>query len=287
MKKHKTRVFLFQRFCLAAAIGCVLFIGSGIWAEKQAYIAPDYQMVSLESVLQEGHRLSDADYQLLYEQTGLGKQGINSVLKDPSRQVLDAEAIKKIAETQKIFFTKPQFRCFRENWIVQREQIVNRSGEVIPWRRLVSLQDGDILITKASHIGGWRNGHAGIVIDGEKGRTIEAITIGEKTATRTLSKWEKYPNVVVLRLRNADAKKRAEIALWAEINMKDVPYRITAGLWGSGGTQCAHLIWRSYMQFGYDLDSNGGWLVTPKQLAASPLLEVVQVYGMNPDELWR
>ena len=46
------------------------------------------------------------------------------------------------------------------------------------------------------------------------------------------------------------------------------------------GTHCAHLVWYAYQQFGYDLDSDGGIIVTPRDLYESTNLEIVQIYGM-------
>ena len=51
------------------------------------------------------------------------------------------------------------------------------------------------------------------------------------------------------------------------------------------GTQSAHMIWSCYRALGYDLDSDGGRLVTPRDLLDSPLLEVVQIYGIEPKSL--
>lgn len=39
--------------------------------------------------------------------------------------------------------------------------------------------------------------------------------------------------------------------------------------------------------FIFILDSDAGMIVTPKDIANSPLLEVVQVYGVNPEDIWR
>lgn len=50
-------------------------------------------------------------------------------------------------------------------------------------------------------------------------------------------------------------------------------------------TQCAHLVWAVYRHFGYDLDSDGGAVVTPADLFYSDMLEVVQIYGINPENL--
>ncbi|MCI8790350.1 MAG: hypothetical protein HFH92_14885 [Lachnospiraceae bacterium] len=49
------------------------------------------------------------------------------------------------------------------------------------------------------------------------------------------------------------------------------------------GTQCAHLVWYAYRNFGYDLDSDGGFVVTPDDLYHSDLLELVQIYGIPPN----
>ena len=46
------------------------------------------------------------------------------------------------------------------------------------------------------------------------------------------------------------------------------------------GTHCAHLVWYAYNRFGYDVDSDGGVIVTPRDIFESPVWEVVQVYGM-------
>ncbi len=61
--------------------------------------------------------------------------------------------------------------------------------------------------------------------------------------------------------------------------VRPLPLRIPAG------TQCAHLVWAAYAHFGYDLDGDGGSVVTPADLFWSSQLEVVQVYGLDPARL--
>ena len=263
---------------------------------------------------------SDEDYDFLYHQTGLGRQAVDQVLSEPGGR-------EKLEERQETFFERPNYTCVRDNAVCCREQTVDENGGIVLTTDLTAVQDGDILITKSSHIFGWRNGHAALVVDAEDKETLEAIVIGKDTGIRRFRKWEKYPNILVMRLAGADREERAAVAEWAEQNMLGVPYRLTAGFFGergrvlaaaepaagsavsqpgsasepagsaaessagsaaavSTGTQCAHLIWRAYAQFGYDLDPGGGWVVTPKQLANSPLLEVVQVFGMDPDDPW-
>ena len=46
-------------------------------------------------------------------------------------------------------------------------------------------------------------------------------------------------------------------------------------------------MWYAYNAFGVDLDSNGGLVVTPRNIANSPLVEVVQVFGIDPVKLWK
>lgn len=295
MKRRKSKIVLW--IMLGSAFFFLFYFM--ISNEKEAYIAPGYEKEDLLPFLETESPLQDDAYDLIYHQTGLGRSAVDVLLGE-------AEGREQILEEQRLFFSRPDYRCVCDNWIVRREQAVQdrgRGGKARRWNHLLTLEDGDILITKNSHILGWRNGHAALVIDGEKGKTLEAITLGENTAVRTISKWEKYPNVAVLRFSGLSKEQRKQIASWAEENMKDIPYRITSGFWGQKkrtlerkqgeaaaekvtGTQCAHLVWQAYAQFGYDLDTNGGWIVTPKQLINNPQLEVVQVYGMDPDALW-
>ena len=74
----------------------------------------------------------------------------------------------------------------------------------------------------------------------------------------------------------------------------DIPYKLTGfcGKVGEAqeqgdsspveGTQCAHLVWLAYRHFGYDLDSDGGYIVTPYDIYSSEFLELVQIYGISP-----
>lgn len=305
-----------------AVILFILLLLSGRLIEYQARTLPDYERVDLKEVvdqaavraaaarLQEeqqpglegdekstkpGERgtdflFTDEEYELLYYQTGLGRSGVNAVLQedDPETAIL---------QQQENLFKDQDFKCVRDNLITVREQTTDENGKAVRAGEIVALEDGDIIITKSSHTLGWRNGHAALVVDAENQETLEAIILGQNTALRHIRKWEKYPNFLVLRLAGVDASERKQVAKWAKKNLLDIPYRLTAGFFGEKGkgeaivpvtgTQCAHLIWRAYKEFGYDLDENGGWIVTPRQLAGSPLLEVVQAYGMDLDKLWK
>lgn len=165
-----------------------------------------------------------------------------------------------------------------------------REEHLPPGRQLAlpELQEGDILLTDCVHTFGWRHGHAALVVDGPRELVLEAVTVGTVSTVRSAEHWRTYPNAVVLRLKNADPAQRREIALWAESALCGLPYRLTSGLSGGkfpaqpAGGQCAYLIWYAYRQFGWDLDSSGGNLVTVADLLDSPYLETVALLTDSP-----
>ena len=96
---------------------------------------------------------------------------------------------------------------------------------------------------------------------------------------------------MVLRLEGADKEERAAIAAYAEEYLVGVPYHLTAGISDRlarkkpvvtpAGTQCAHHVWYAYNIHGYNLDSDKGMIVTPKDISLSDKLMVIQSYGVE------
>ena len=86
---------------------------------------------------------------------------------------------------------------------------------------------------------------------------------------------------MVLRL-NAPEKVRKAVVAFAKRNLVGIPYMLSPGVvddkdmdgeyWG---TQCAHLVWAAFDACGYDIDGDGGWLVTPADFTSSGLLRIV------------
>jgi uncharacterized protein YycO len=157
---------------------------------------------------------------------------------------------------------------------------------------ILDVRNGDIFITKGTHSLGWRHGHAAIVTDETKGETLEAICIGEKVVLQSIDKWRTYPSFIQLRLKDYNSIKTAKIAEYAKKELLGLPYGLFTGIPEKKpdklkSTQCSHVVWYPYERFGYDLDSDGSWLVTPKDIANSEHLEIVQVYGVNPEEIWK
>jgi uncharacterized protein YycO len=154
---------------------------------------------------------------------------------------------------------------------------------------LPPLEDGDILLTFSTHTLGWHHGHAGLVIDAEKEKVLEAAILGSDSQVLNIRHWRNYADVTVLRLKDTDMETRQKIADFADENLRHTPYKLTSGLFGEKapepseeiGVQCAYLIWYAYQHFGVDLDADGGRLVTVKDIEQSPKLKVVDHFEVD------
>ena len=250
-----------------------------ISAESSARWTPDYPMEDLTAVLQKA-LLSDEDYSLLYTQTGLARPAVDTLLRQGRSEM--------VFEIQQAFFTEPTILC-EKNSPISREESAAK-GKACP---IIAVENGDILITPNSHTFGWRNGHAALVVDAENRLTLESAVLGEVSGIQSLDKWERYPAFLVLRVRGLSEEQRSLAAVYALESLTEIPYGFTVGVLSAKyaeplkETHCAHLVWAAYRKFGIDLDANGGRIITPRQLAASEHLEVVQVYGIDPARLWK
>lgn len=255
--------------------------------EPNAHIAPDYPQINIEQIL-EKKQLTDEDYKTLFFQTGLGKPAIDDLRK------ASPDPVQAITVFQDKFFEDIDYVCERNSPISREESLVDDAGNYINGTELAPLHNGYILITKSSHVYGWRNGHAAIIIDAAQGLTLESVVLGTNSVVQQAEKWRNYPNFMLFRIKGTSEELMNEVAKSAVENLNDVPYNFMVGISSPKfkeageikGTQCAHLVWEASMLFGFDLDSDGGMIVTPKDIANSPLLEVVQVYGVNPEEIW-
>ena len=213
----------------------------------------------------------EKEYELIFEQTGIGEAGVRNL-----------KSSLELMDFQRIYFEEVECKYTSNSPIFSEEYVVN------PTFKFTELEDGDILITNCSHVLSWRNGHAAIVSDAQNGKTIEAVVIGQNSTIQNISKWYGYPNIQVLRLKNATQEERSEIAKSAYKYLVDMPYKVLSGIYPkkysdvevTTGTQCAHLVWTAYAAHGYDIDSNKGLIVTPEDISKSEILEVVQIYGV-------
>ncbi len=164
----------------------------------------------------------------------------------------------------------------------------------------VSLKPGDILVTVSTHSLGWRHGHAALVID--ENTALEAAVLGKDAVLCSMDGWFSYTDVAVLRVycnsecSAGDAGRGIgtgmdigeEVARYAVEDLMGRPYRLTAGLLGEKapaadtrifGVQCAYLAWYAWQHHGYDLDADGGRLVTCRDLLESENVDVIYKAG--------
>lgn len=289
--QHKTFGFLIYLFLVS-------FFGLFLWgelAEDSAHISPDYPKEDIVQLFLK-KSIDEGEYKKILYQTGLGKTAIDKLREKQSanENKNNMEWIEKIQTLQNFFFREVNYTRTKNSLISCEETLVGEDGKRMEGTEFVDIQEGDILITKSSRVYGWRNGHAALVVDAKKGKTVESVVLGENSCIQNISKWNYYPNVMIFRLKGASNEFRKQIADWAMNHLENLPYRFSVGVFSCKegkegtieGTQCAHLVWAAYRQFGYDLDGDEGRIVTPKDLANSDWLEIVQLYGIDPGNPW-
>jgi uncharacterized protein YycO len=277
---------IFITFLIIITIAAAMAITEEI-IEPMGYIRPDYEKTDITVIL-EKDSLDDNDYKELFYQTGLGKTAVDKILKDK------ASGKENILKFQEIFFKDNNVSCDKIGIITSQESIVNDEGKPMYGFNLAPYENGYVLVTKATHSLGWRHGHAGIITDAENQETLEAVILGTDTQLQNINKWRVYPSFMMLKLKDTSQETLDEIAEFAKNNLLDIPYGLTVGLTSKKNpspdniisTQCSHVVWYPLMQFGYDVDYDGSWLVTPKDIANSDLFEIVQIYGVDPADIW-
>lgn len=235
---------------------------------------PEYEKTAIDVILDK-ESLTEADYAALYRQTGLTKIGIDRTLKTYGKN--------RILDIQEDFFTEHEVnnRFFGPYTCTDF-----LDGHVAA----AALENGDIIITTSTHISGWRIGHAGLVTNAATRAVLQASTIGTYSTVGSIRDFTDRVNFMIFSPR-VESDVKAEVVDYALNNLTGKVYDPTAGVFSSKGavekTQCAHLVWYAYYKFGVDLDFNGGLVVTPYDLANSPDMQLVQVFGLNPFRLWK
>ncbi len=218
---------------------------------------------------------SEEDYDALLMQTGLGKDAIRDFKKTDSFMEI-------VLSFQKQFFEEVEIDC--EFIFPTTKEETLKGGKRI---NIPPLKDGDVLITKATHTLGWRHGHAAIVTDAKTGETLEAVTYGCESSFQNVSKWEKYPSLLILRAKDEKIARKA--AEFAKNKLFGVDYGLFVGILSKDKqymkvidtTHCSHLVWQAYKAAGMDLDGSG-WLVLPDDIAGDDDLDIVFAYGFDP-----
>lgn len=284
-KKHLRRLIVIELVVLVLSALLLFYLLQRYWAHRKEYFVPDYSRVTLTE---------NSDYETIFLQTGLGKDAVDRLIEEGD--------FPAILEAQELFFCPLEVECTPLlGWFTREDRLANENSAITRAhekgqttnlkREFVDLQPGDILVSMSTHTGGWNHGHAGLVIDEDT--TLECRMLGTDSGYGSVDSWLSYSNVTVLRVKGATAEQRQAVVEYAEVTLVGVPYHLTAGFIGDKapdeeawhfGLHCAYLEWYAWNEFGYDLDANGGRLVTAGDLLRSDLVEVVQVYGLDPRE---
>lgn len=277
MRKKK---LLLLRLAAVSGLGAAALWLWTARAESRAHYTPDYEKEELNELLTR-ESLTEEEYNLLLLQTGLGPSGVDQLFREGRQD--------QLLYLQERFFMPVEYECRQVNIFCRGERLIAPAEEeerdVLDF--FPTARTGDILVSFSGHVFGWRSGHAGLVVDGEAGLTLEAVSPGNVSEICSLESWKEYPSFALLRLKDCTEEEAEEIASYAAANLTEIPYHLFCVTGNPqeqslSGTQCAHLVWSAFSCFGYDLDGDGGRIVTPRDLYESELLEVIQVYGISP-----
>lgn len=266
-----------------AIIGTILLTALGFYiafwvADTIQPWSPDYEMADISPVL-EKEALTDEDYELLYKQTGLTKIGIDRALANGS------VGKEKILDIQSDYFAKYEVLNDKFAPLVCTDRLDDNRVITSAY-----LEDGDIVVTSSTHISGFRIGHSGLVTSAKFNRVLQAMAYGTPTFEGKIGDFTTRVDFMILSPKT-DAETKSKVVDYALENFKGVAYSGFIGVFTKKDTmektQCAHMIWQAYKQFGLDLDCNGGLLITPRDIANSPDVELVQVFGFDPERLWK
>ncbi len=262
-------VLFFATLLGALGVGC-------IYAEKSwDFWSPNYSKIDLAPIL-EKESFTAEDYQIIYRQTGLIKLPLHDYLAEGKAQ--------EIIRTQTFFFKKHEIDPVRIAPFTYIEYI----EEYAP---LATLKDGDIIISATTRVSWFRYGHAALVVDGYNGVILESFAPGYTSSLGYSIAFADLANFLILRPKANDNVKR-QVVEYAKDHLMGLPYSLTVGVFSKKfpeklkKTQCAHLVWYAYNKFGIDLDSTGGAVVKPRDIANSNELELVQAFGFDLDKLW-
>ena len=278
--------------CLAGAMavlglvlgmaGLVLLLQTG-WSHREARFVPTEPRAELTALL-EAPRRTQADDALLFRQTGLSPTAVEELLEQGET------GKEKILQAQEGFYTAPAPQCISliGGRFTCEDRLRNEKGKPVYGVPLAPLHPGDLLVSFSTHTLGWRHGHAGLVLDA--GHVLEAVQLGTNSRIKKVDHWRTYSNFLVLRVKDAAARMGQAVADYARQVLNNVPYSLLPGILTpkdgpveeGPGIHCAYLPWYAWNQQGVDLDADGGPIVTVGDLARSPQLEVVQVFGLDP-----
>lgn len=278
MKKHE---LLLRIFSTILSLALIIYVSLGFHAAHNMFYVPQVSLVSIEEILEQPS-FSEEDYALLYEQTGIAQPMVD-VLKQQS------DFKTKMLNFQSNYFKKQNVVKTKMTPLTNVDKVLDEKGQMVKAFELAPYENGYIFLTKSTYTYNWRHGHAGLVIDSVRGKTLESLEPFTLSMEQDASWWEYRPTFKMMRLKDVDQTYLDEIANFAATHMQDIPYNILAMKTNKTrptSTHCSHIVWHTFKQFGIDLDSSGGIFVSPGDIGRSPYLETLQIYGFDPSKDW-
>lgn len=269
-------------------------------SDGTAYVwRPAYEMISADELkaVYEKNELTEDDYRILFEQTGLTKTGIDRAKAKPGGWA-------RVRAIQQSYFKERGVRAGMFSPLVCTDY---NTGDPM---EMIYLERGDILITSSTHFAGFRIGHSAIVTNGAANIVFQSNSVGSANSYAYATEmFAERINFMVFRIKpeyfseskSDDAQYRDNlnrVTYFIEHDLKDMPYSVFTGVFtnkdSTASTSCSHLIWYGFKhfddknggRFNLDLDPDGGPLVVPKDMSLSPYLELVQVAGFDPQKMY-
>lgn len=273
MKRYKIPLF-----SLIILLGIYLLFGYLISLDM--FYIPVSEQIDLHPILNQSS-LSEEDYLILFDQTGLAEPMIQELEKEPDFKEI-------MLRFQANYFLEQRVERTQMNVLTRIDKSFDAEDNWIPSFELAPYENGYIFLSKSTYTFNWRHGHAGIVVDAVRGKVLESLEPGTVSMLQNANKWQYYPTFKMMRPKDLSLDTLDQVADYALENLQDIPYNIAAPKKSSDikSTQCSLLVWQAFKPFGLDLDANGGPFVSPQDLARSPHLETLQVFGFDPRKDW-
>lgn len=254
----------------------VLLLSLHIHSMQNYYYNPKYSKIDLTDILNK-EILNDKDLDALSKQTGIAPKVINELFENGDKDIL--------ADMQDMYFESPDVKRSFVFFPVTAEERNKTQITNMP-----SIKKGDILVTFNTSTLGWRHGHSALVVDEVSGKIIEHLSVGNTSTISYIESFMTYPAFVVLRYPDEEVANKA--ADYAVESLVDVDYNIFTGILKKDksdmekpdSSHCSHIVWQAYKYAGVDIDENKGSIVLPKDISLSSELQVVQIYGINPQK---
>ncbi|MBR8661792.1 YiiX/YebB-like N1pC/P60 family cysteine hydrolase, partial [Brevibacillus sp. NL20B1] len=127
---------------------------------------------------------------------------------------------------------------------------------------------GDILITFDNRTSGWNHGHAAIV---RKNNDYIVEAWPDDGVRVYKNNWGKrFKTAYKYYVKGADEEDYVNAQKYAYSQLGK-PYKLNVEKHFTKGFYCSQLVWKAWYEQGFDVDADGGFIVTPADIAESKL----------------